>query len=70
MKARGIDVKERPRKALGRGYDARMPTRPPRSNRGPDNARNANPKGERLNAKHAKLTAHKPVERRGSNKGR
>jgi hypothetical protein len=33
-------------------------------------ARNANPKGERLTAKHAKLTAHRATEKRVSSKGR
>jgi hypothetical protein len=47
-----------------------MPSRPSKSPRGSAAAKNANPKGERLTAKHAKLTAHRPVERRASNKGR
>jgi hypothetical protein len=56
-------------------YALRMPKHPSQSSYQPQSkyqssAKQANSKGEKLTAKHGKTEAHKPVERRVSNKGR
>jgi hypothetical protein len=47
-----------------------MPKRPSKPAPSQSFTKDANPKGEKFTAKHAKLTAHRATERRVTGKGR
>jgi len=69
---RRLNQKEILEKLSEQGYFSRMPKRPSKSNSGPENAKNANPRGDRLTSKHGKSTSHQAPARRmaGGARGR